>query len=129
MEKQAADDEHAPSSTAYRYYVLCVLTLVYMFGTVDRTLISVLAEPIKAEFGMSDGGLGLLTGLAFALSYSIAGVLLGLVVDRLRRTSLLASLVAIWSGLTSFSGMATSAVPLALARIGVGARWEERRVG
>src|SRR3546814_8863663 len=92
-----------------------------MFGTVDRTLISVLAEPIKAEFGLSDGGLGLLTGLAFAISYSIAGIPLGLVVDRVRRTSLLASLVAIWSGLTFFSGMATSAVTLALARIGVGA--------
>src|SRR3546814_11913384 len=91
MEKQAADDEHAPSSTAYRYYVLCVLTLVYMFGTVDRTLISVLAEPIKAEFGLSDGGLGLLTGLAFAISYSIAGIPLGLVVDRVRRPRLLAS--------------------------------------
>src|SRR3546814_14046027 len=83
-----------------------------MFGTVDRTLISVLAEPIKAEFGLSDGGLGLLTGLAFAISYSIAGIPLGLVVDRVRRTSLLASLVAIWSGLTFFSG-----------------RSEERRVG
>src|SRR3546814_12940816 len=58
---------------------------------------------------------------AFAISYSIAGIPLGLVVDRVRRTSLLASLVAIWSGLTFFSGMATSAVTLALARIGVGA--------
>src|SRR3546814_8390121 len=93
MEKQAADDEHAPSSTAYRYYVLCVLTLVYMFGTVDRTLISVLAEPIKAEFGLSDGGLGLLTGLAFAISYSIAGIPLGLRSEE--HTSELQSLIRI----------------------------------
>lgn len=122
MEKQSASrSEQAPTSTIYSYYVLLVLTLVYMFSTVDRTLISVLAEPIKAEFGLSDGQLGLLTGLAFAISYSIAGIPLGLLVDRVRRATLLASLVTIWSGLTFLSGMATSAIALALARIGVGA--------
>ena len=121
MEKQSAAESPAPSSSIYSYYVLCVLTLVYMFSTVDRTLISVLAEPIKAEFGLSDGELGLLTGLAFAISYALAGIPLGLLVDRVRRTRLLASLVAVWSCLTFLSGMATSAITLALARIGVGA--------
>src|SRR3546814_16631679 len=74
-----------------------------------------------AVFGLICGGMVLQTGLAFVISDSMAGIPLGLVVDRVRRTSLLASLVAIWSGLTFFSGMATSAVTLALARIGVGA--------
>src|SRR3546814_15511511 len=93
-----------------------------MFGTGDRTLISVLAEPIKAEFGLSDGQLGLLTGLAFAISYSIAGIPLGLLGDRVRRTRLLASLVTTWSGLTFLSGIAPFAATLALARIVAGAR-------
>ena len=109
------------ASAAYAYYVLFVLALVYMFSSVDRTLISVLAEPIKREFALSDGQLGLLTGLAFAISYSIAGIPLGLLADRLQRTRLLSGLVAIWSGLTFLSGMASSAFTLALARVGVGA--------
>jgi predicted MFS family arabinose efflux permease len=115
---QAARDERI---SGYSYYVVFVLAVVYTLSSVDRTLISVLAEPIKREFGLSDSQLGLLTGLAFALSYSLAGIPLGLLVDRVRRTRLLASLVAIWSGLTFLSGLATSFTTLALARIGVGA--------
>ena len=61
-------------SSAYAYYVLFILALVYLFSSIDRTLISVLAEPIKRDFGLSDGQLGLLTGLAFAISYSLAGI-------------------------------------------------------
>jgi len=121
----SAADEQAPSQdeavTFRSYYVLFVLALVYLFSSIDRTLISVLAEPIKHEFGLSDGQLGLLTGLAFAVSYSLAGIPLGLLVDRWKRTHLLAGLVSVWSMLTFLSGMATSAVTLALARIGVGA--------
>lgn len=121
MDAQTVVDGQGKDSPAYSYYVLFILALVYMFSTVDRTLISVLAEPIKKEFGLSDGQLGLLTGLAFAISYSIAGIPLGLLGDRVRRTRLLASLVTVWSGLTFLSGMATSALTLTLARIGVGA--------
>ena len=108
-------------SSAYAYYVLFILALVYLFSSIDRTLISVLAEPIKRDFGLSDGQLGLLTGLAFAISYSLAGIPLGLLVDRHSRTRVLAGLVTIWSGLTFLSGLAVSAVTLGLARIGVGA--------
>jgi len=115
-----ADPVETPSALR-SYYVLAVLAFVYMFSTVDRTMISVLAEPIKREFGLSDSQLGLLTGLAFAISYSIAGIPLGLLADRVRRTRLLAALVTIWSGLTFLSGLATSALTLGLARIGVGA--------
>lgn len=103
------------------HYALFVLALVYLFSSIDRQLISVLAEPIKQEFHLSDGGLGLLTGLTFAISYALAGVPLGLLADRMSRTKLLSSLVAIWSGLTFFSGIAPSAGAFALARIGVGA--------
>lgn len=118
-------DDHAPlpsgTVTPRSYYVLFILALVYLFSSIDRTLISVLAEPIKREFGLSDGQLGLLTGLAFAISYSLAGIPLGLLVDRWNRTRLLAGLVSAWSLLTFLSGLANSALTLALARIGVGA--------
>jgi predicted MFS family arabinose efflux permease len=115
-----SDPAEAPSAIR-SYYVLAVLAFVYMFSTVDRTMISVLAEPIKREFGLSDSQLGLLTGLAFAISYSIAGIPLGMLADRYRRTRLLALLVSVWSALTFVSGLATSAFTLGLARIGVGA--------
>ena len=117
----SASEAREQSSSIYAYYVLFILALVYLFSSIDRTLISVLAEPIKRDFNLSDSQLGLLTGLAFAISYSLAGIPLGLLVDRHRRTRVLATLVTIWSGLTFLSGLAVSAVTLGLARIGVGA--------
>ena len=55
-------------STGYRWYVLAVLTLGYIFNFIDRQVMTILLEPIKAEFGATDTQMGLLTGLAFALS-------------------------------------------------------------
>lgn len=92
-----------------------------MFSTIDRTLISVLAEPIKEEFGLSDGQIGLLTGAAFAISYSAAGIPLGILADRVMRVRLITAVVAIWSALTMASSLATGWATLALARVGVGA--------
>ncbi|WP_240654634.1 MFS transporter [Croceicoccus ponticola] len=116
---QKGDDAQSPS--AYDYYVVGILALIYMFSTIDRTLISVLAEPIKEEFALSDGQIGLLTGAAFAISYSAAGIPLGMLADRLVRVRLLASLVSVWSFLTVASSLATGWVTLALARVGVAA--------
>lgn len=104
----------------YRYHVVIVLSLIYMVGSIDRTLISVLAEPIKHEFQLSDSELGVLTGLVFAISYSLAGIPIGLLLDRVSRTRMLALLVMVWSSLTAVSGFAQSWTMLALSRIGVG---------
>ena len=59
----------APTSR-YRYYVTGVLTLAFTFNFIDRQIISILAEQIKAEFSLSDTQLGLLMGFAFALFYT-----------------------------------------------------------
>lgn len=114
------DRQHEPS-TPYRYYVVFLLALIYTVSSIDRTLVSIVAEPIKHEFSLSDSELGLLTGLMFAISYSICGIPLGFLADRYRRTRVLSAVVAIWSSLTFVSGFATSYVALALARVGVGA--------
>lgn len=108
-------------STPYRYYMIFMLALMSMMCTIDRALVSVLAEPIKREFALSDTQLGLLTGLVFAISYSAAGIPVALMLDRYRRTRLVALLLAIWSSLTALSGLATSWITLVLARAGVGA--------
>ncbi|HMO74358.1 MAG TPA: MFS transporter [Sphingopyxis sp.] len=112
---------HEDYSTSYKYYVVFVLALVSTFNTVDRALIMVLAEPIKQEFALSDTQLGLLAGLIFAVSYSLAGIPLGMMIDRYRRTRMLAGMLAVWSCLTAASGLAGSWITLALARMGVGA--------
>lgn len=117
-EAQAAPDGH---STAYRYYVVFVLFLVSMFNTIDKALIPILAEPIKAEFGLSDSELGLLVGLIFSVSYSIAAVPISMMLDRHRRTRVLAGLLAAWSGLTALCALATNYATLLATRIGVAA--------
>ena len=105
----------------YRWYVLGVLVCVYMMHHLDRMVLTLLQEPIKHEFNLSDSQLGLITGFAFAISFGIAGIPLGMLVDRTRRVRLLAALLTIWSGLTAFAATSTSFLHLFLIRIGIGA--------
>ncbi|MEI9927029.1 MAG: MFS transporter [Sphingomonas sp.] len=107
--------------TAYSYYVVAALAIVATMSSIDRTLISTVAEPIRHEFGLNDSQLGVVTGLLFAVSFTLCGVPIGMLIDRVRRTYLLAGLLALWSGLTVLSGFAQSLLQLGLARIGVGA--------
>ncbi len=117
-ENKTVQDEF---SAGYRYYMVGLLAVMSMLCTVDRALVSVLVEPIKTEFSLSDTQVGLLTGLIFAVAYSAAGIPVAMMLDRCSRTKLVSALLAIWSGLTALSGLATSWLALALARAGVGA--------
>jgi predicted MFS family arabinose efflux permease len=106
---------------AHRWYVLLVLTAVYVSNVADRYVISTLIEPIKAELHLSDSAIGFLTGTALALFYTILGLPLGALADRtLRRGRMLAICTAIWSVMTAACGLAASFGQLLLARIGVG---------
>jgi predicted MFS family arabinose efflux permease len=104
---------------AIRWYVLALFVLVTACSAVDRNLVPILAEPIKREFLLSDSQLGLLTGAIYAVSFSVIGLPVGLIIDRAHRVRLLSALVAIWSAMTAFSGLASSYMMLVLARIGV----------
>jgi len=108
----------APS--ARRYYVLGILTLVYALNFLDRTIFNVLIEPIKKEFALSDTTMGLLAGFGFVLFYSLLGIPIARVADRVSRRNIVAIALAFWSAMTFLCGMATSVTTLALARIGVG---------
>lgn len=101
------------------YGALSILMVVALFCYVDRALVSVLQEPIKVELGLSDTQLGMLTGLAFALFYSVAGLPLGVIVDRVHRVRLLAASLAIWTIMTALSSVATGFLSLLLFRIGL----------
>lgn len=108
------------SRPLYRYYALAVLTVVYVFNFVDRQLLVILQEPIKAELNLSDTQLGLLTGFAFALFYVICGIPIARWADKGNRRTIIALALTVWSVMTAMCGLAANYVHLLLARVGVG---------
>lgn len=103
-----------------RRYVLAILTLVYTFNHIDRQILLILIEPIKAELQISDGQIGILTGIAFAAVYATIGIPIALWADRSNRRNILGGALALWSGMTAVSGFTQSYGQLLLARVGVG---------
>jgi MFS family permease len=100
--------------------VLGLLFAVYVVNFIDRQILAILLEPIKTELGVSDTAMGFLTGIAFALFYTVAGIPIARLADRSARRTVIAVGLAVWSGMTVLSGLARSFTQLALARIGVG---------
>ena len=99
---------------------LFLLVIVYIFNFVDRQILSVLAEDIKADLNITDSDLGFLFGTAFAVFYSIFGIPLGKLADTWSRKNLLSIGLATWSLMTVLSGTAKSFGALSVYRIGVG---------
>ena len=97
-----------------------VLFAAYAVSFVDRQIVGLLVEPIKASLAISDTRIGLLQGPAFGLFYTILGVPLGWLADRTHRVRLIAAGITLWSVMTVFCGLATSFEMLFLARMGVG---------
>jgi predicted MFS family arabinose efflux permease len=87
----------------------------------DRAIPNLLVEPIRHEFSLNDAQLGVLTGLAFAVAYSLAVLPLGWISDRARRPTVLAVVLLVWSLCTTLGGFARSFPQLLLARFAVGA--------
>lgn len=120
-EKAAGATPATPyAKTSYRYYVLAVLTLVYTFNFIDRQLLVILQEPVKADLGLSDTQLGLLTGFAFAVFYVVCGIPIARWADKGVRRSIIALALSIWSFMTAISGFSQNFFQLLLARMGVG---------
>jgi predicted MFS family arabinose efflux permease len=101
-------------------YALIMLTIAYAFNFIDRQILVILQEPIKADMGLSDAQLGLLSGFSFALVYITAGIPIAYWADRGNRRNIVALAVTVWSGMTALSGFAQNYSQLLLARIGVG---------
>ena len=110
----------APISPAYRRYALGLLLVVYVSNFIDRQILTILAESIRLEFGLSDTALGFLGGFAFAFFYTLAGIPIARWADRGVRRSIIALGLLAWSGMTALTGFARSFTELALARVGVG---------
>jgi MFS family permease len=102
------------------WVVLATLLFIYIFSFADRYLITGLVGPIKAEFGVGDGTMGLLMGPAFVLLYVVLGVPFARLADRWSRVRIIAIGCLLWSCATAATGLATSLLGLSLARVGVG---------
>ena len=117
----AAENANNPyASSKAAYYALGILTIVYSINFIDRQLLSILQESIKADLMLSDAQLGLLTGFAFAVFYTFAGLPIASLADRSNRRNIVAISLTIWSGMTAISGLAQNYLQLLAARIGVG---------
>ncbi|MCZ4340305.1 MFS transporter [Sphingomonadaceae bacterium G21617-S1] len=103
------------------WVAIVLLMLFNALMAMDRNLPMLMAEPIKIEFGLSDGQIGILIGLAFAVPLGVAGLLLGPLIDRVNRKKYLMGLVTIWSSLTLLTGMAWNYILLLGARAALGA--------
>ncbi|MCH8685603.1 spinster family MFS transporter [Pedomonas mirosovicensis] len=114
---QAGRDAFSPS---YRAYALWLLLFIYTLNFLDRTIINILAEPIKNELGLRDWQIGMMSGLAFALFYTVLGIPIARLAERRNRPLIIAASLAVWSGFSALCGLAQGFGQLVLARIGVG---------
>jgi len=116
--RHATENHYKSSGSAY--YALGVLTLIYCFSFIDRQLLAIMQESIKADLKLSDSQLGLLTGFAFALFYVTAGIPIARMADNGNRRNIVSIAIFVWSIMTAISGFAQNYIQLLLARIGVG---------
>ncbi len=105
---------------AYSWYALSVLVLVYVLNFVDRQILSILANDIKADLDLTDADLGFLYGTAFAVFYALFGIPLGKLADSWKRVRLMSIGLALWSLMTAISGLSKTGAQITVARIGVG---------
>ncbi|MET0363449.1 MAG: MFS transporter [Sphingobium sp.] len=117
---ETQDETPVPRGGPYAWLVLSVLILAYMVSFIDRQILTLLVGPIRATLHISDFQLSLLHGFAFALFYTVMGIPIGRMVDRRRRTVIIAAGIAVWSVMTALCGVARNFTQLFLARIGVG---------
>ncbi len=102
------------------WYTVFVLMICYTLSYCDRQILAFLVGPMKQELHISDTQVGLLQGIAFVLVYTVFGLPMGALADRVSRRNLVTVGVLVWSLMTSLSSVARSFLSLAVARMGVG---------
>lgn len=105
------------SGNQNKFVVVVILSAIYSVNYIDRQIVAILLDPIKAEFGVSDTVLGLLAGPAFALFYATVGVPLAMLADRINRKHLIAWSLGFFSLMTLACGLAVQFWQLLVARV------------
>ncbi|MFV3127089.1 MFS transporter [Niveispirillum sp. KHB5.9] len=116
----SVDAERPAAKSWYPWYVTGVLMVAYILSFLDRQILYLMVEPIKADLAISDFQFALLTGGAFGIFYTLMGLPIGWMADRYNRKNLIAVGITLWSVMTALCGLANSYAHLFLARIGVG---------
>src|SRR4029077_9304526 len=115
----------APARTGFRpllaWTTVAILQLFQFLSVVDRQIVAILANAIKADLALSDVELSLLQGLAFAMFYSCIGIPIGIAVDRFSRRLVLWLAISFWSLSSAACGLASNFIGLFFGRMGVGA--------
>lgn len=122
---EAAAEQGMPPGGAgftdgYKRLVLSLLVAAYTLNFIDRTIISTIGQAIKVDLKITDAQLGLLGGLYFALLYTLLGVPIARLAERMNRVNIISIAIVIWSGFTALCGTAHNFAMLALYRFGVG---------
>ena len=115
----ASGEEPYPPA-GYAWYVVGVLTLVYVFSFIDRQILNLLVRPIRRDLGISDTQMSLLMGFSFAVFYTFFGIPLGRLADTKSRRTIIAGGFALWSLFTAGCGLARNFSHMLLMRMGVG---------
>jgi MFS family permease len=115
-----ATDEDPYPPIRYAWYVVAVLTLVYVFSFIDRQILNLMVAPIRRDLGISDTEMSLLMGFSFAVFYTFFGIPLGRMADSMSRRTIVAAGFALWSFFTAGCGAAKNFVQMLLMRMGVG---------
>ncbi|MFK0300591.1 MFS transporter [Brevundimonas sp. NPDC090276] len=110
---------HVYPSSVRAWVTLAVLVVGVLLAYVDRQILSLLVDPIRADLGLDDTRIGILQGPAFALFYAFAALPLGLMIDRYNRRNILIVGVLVWSVATAACGLAVDFWSLFAARVGV----------
>src|SRR5215475_12524903 len=105
------------STTRYALVVLAMLGFVYVLNFLDRQLLSILAKPIQDDLGITDGQIGLISGLYFALFYCLLAIPVGWLADRANRVRVLSLACLLWSAATMACGFSSSYPQLAASRM------------
>jgi MFS family permease len=116
----AVNARASPATLGYAWFVLGILTLAQTCHGIDRAIIGLVLEPVGREFHLSDRERGVLAGLAYGLSFSLAAIPFGIAVDRYSRRALMTFALSVWSGATALCGLATGFGSLLLGRAAVG---------